>query len=187
MKKLSLFLSMVIVGTSIHAQSKWVSDNAHSKVGFGITHLMISEVEGSFGEFDITATASDDFDNATFVVNIKVASIDTDNSNRDNHLKSSDFFAAEEHPSITFKSTNFERTGDKTFKVGGDLNMHGVTKKVTLDGKINGIITDQRTQKLKVGLKLTGSVNRLEFGVGGNTPTLGEEVDIEINLELAQQ
>ncbi|SDR01426.1 YceI family protein [Flagellimonas zhangzhouensis] len=187
MRKLSFFLALVLVGATVQAQSTWKSDGAHSKVGFSITHLMISEVEGSFGEFDITATAGDDFDNASFEVDIKVASIDTDNGNRDNHLKSPDFFDAEKYPSITFKSSKFEKTGDKTFKVTGDLSMHGVTKTVTLDGKVNGIITDQRSQKLKAGLKLTGTVNRLEFGVGGDTPTLGDDVELTVNLEMAQQ
>lgn len=187
MRKLSIFLAMVLIGTTIQAQSTWKSDNAHSKVGFSITHLMISEVEGSFGEFDITAMADDDFDNASFDVDIKVASIDTDNENRDNHLKSPDFFDAEKYPSITFKSTNFEKTGDNTFNLTGDLSMHGVTKSVTFEGKVNGVITDQRSQKLKAGLKLTGTVNRLEFGVGGDTPTLGDDVEFTVNLEMAQQ
>ncbi|MFD2099050.1 YceI family protein [Flagellimonas iocasae] len=187
MRKLSFFLALVLIGTTIQAQSTWKSDNAHSKIGFAITHLMISEVEGHFGEFDITATAGNDFNNAAFDVTIQVASIDTDNENRNNHLKSPDFFAAEEHPVMSFKSTNFEKTGDKTFTLKGDLTMHGVTKPVTLAGKVNGIITDQRSQKLKAGLKLTGTVNRLEFGVGSDTPTLGDDVELNINLEMAQQ
>ncbi|MER3318375.1 MAG: YceI family protein [Allomuricauda sp.] len=187
MRKLSFLLVLVLMGATMNAQSTWKSDNAHSKVGFSITHLMISEVEGSFGEFAITATADDTFGDASFEVDIKVASIDTDNGNRDNHLKSPDFFDAEKYPSITFESTSYEKTGDKTFKVTGDLTMHGVTKTVTLDGKVNGVITDQRSQKLKAGLKLTGTVNRLEFGVGGDTPTLGDDVEFTVNLEMAQQ
>ena len=169
------------------SQSTWKSDGAHSKVGFAITHLMISEVEGHFGEFDITATATDTFGDAEFTVDIKTTSIDTDNERRDNHLRSADFFDAEKYPSITFKSTGYEKTGDKTFKLTGDLTMHGVTKTVTLEGKVNGVITDQRSKKLKAGLKLTGIVNRLDFGVGGDTPSLGDDVEMTINLEMAQQ
>lgn len=169
------------------AQSTWKADGAHTKVSFTITHLMISEVEGRFSDFDITATATDTFDEAEFMVDIKTTSVDTDIERRDNHLRSADFFDAEKFPSITFKSTSFEKTGDKTFKLTGDLTMHGVTKPVTLDGKVNGIITDQRSQKLKAGLKLTGTVNRLDFGVGGETPTLGDDVELTINIELAQQ
>ena len=186
MKK-AFFTLAFLTSLMVAAQSTWKSDGAHSKVGFAITHLMISEVEGHFGEFDITATATDTFDEAEFSVDIKTTSIDTDNDRRDDHLRSADFFDAEKYPSITFKSNSFEKTGDKTFKLTGDLTMHGVTKTVTLDGKVNGIITDQRSEKLKAGLKLTGTVNRLEFGVGGDTATLGDDVEMTINLEMAQQ
>ncbi len=186
MKK-TLFAIALLTGLVVSAQSTWKSDKSHSKIGFSITHLMISEVEGSFGDFDITATASDTFENAEFSVEIQTASIDTDNERRDGHLKSADFFDAEKFPAISFKSTGYEKTGDKTFTLTGDLTMHGVTKPITLEGKVNGIITDQRSNKLKAGLKLTGTVNRLEFGVGGDTPTLGDDVEMTINLEMAQQ
>ena len=186
MKK-TLFAIALLTGLVVSAQSTWKSDKSHSKIGFSITHLMISEVEGSFGDFDITATASDTFENAEFSVEIQAASIDTDNERRDGHLKSADFFDAEKFPAISFKSTGYEKTGDKTFTLTGDLTMHGVTKPITLEGKVNGIITDQRSNKLKAGLKLTGTVNRLEFGVGGDTPTLGDDVEMTINLEMAQQ
>ncbi|MEC7264800.1 MAG: YceI family protein [Bacteroidota bacterium] len=186
MKK-TLFAIALFTGLVASAQSTWKSDKSHSKIGFAITHLMISEVEGSFGDFDITATASDTFENAEFSVEIQTASIDTDNERRDGHLKSADFFDAEKFPTISFKSTGYSKTGDKTFTLTGDLTMHGVTKPVTLEGKVNGIITDQRSNKLKAGLKLTGTINRLEFGVGGDTPTLGDDVEMTINLEMAQQ
>ena len=185
--KNKIFILSCLVCSMAVAQSTWKSDRAHSKVGFGITHLMISEVEGQFGEFDITAMANDDFGDAEFTVEIQTASINTDNERRDGHLKSADFFDAEKYPTITFKSNSFDKTGEKTFTVKGDLTMHGVTKPVMLEGKVNGIITDQRSQKLKAGLKLTGTINRLEFGVGGDTPTLGNEVEMTVNLEMAQQ
>lgn len=182
------FFTLVFMTTLVAAaQSTWKSDGAHSKVGFAITHLMISEVEGHFIEFDVTAMATDTFDDAEFTVDIKTTSIDTDNDRRDNHLRSADFFDAEKYPSITFKSTSFKKTGDRTFVLNGELSMHGVTKPITLEGKVNGIITDQRSQKLKAGLKLTGTIDRLEFGVGGDSASLGDEVEMTINLEMAQQ
>jgi polyisoprenoid-binding protein YceI len=173
--------------TTISTQSTWRADIAHSKVGFAITHLMISEVEGHFSEFDITATADDAFSEPSFTVELKASSIDTDNDLRDEHLRSADFFDAEAHPIITFKTTAFEKTGEKMFKLAGDLTMHGVTKPVTLEGKLNGVITDQRSNKLKAGLKLIGTIDRLAYKVGGGTPTLGDEVKMTINLEMAQQ
>ena len=186
MKKTLLTICLLTFGL-ISGQSTWKLDRSHSKVGFAITHLMISEVEGQFGEFDITATADDSFGNAEFTVEIKTASINTDNERRDGHLKSADFFDAEKFATITFKSTSYESTGEKTFKLKGDLTMHGITKPVELSGKVNGVITDQRNQKLKAGLKLTGSINRLEFGVGSDTPSLGDEVALVVNLEMMQQ
>lgn len=183
----SIFMLSFIACSTIMAQSTWKADKAHSKVGFGITHLMISEVEGNFREFEIEATADDAFSDPSFTVEIKTASIDTDNDRRNEHLRSADFFNTEKHPLITFKTTSIETTGEKTFKLTGDLTMHGVTKPVTFVGKLNGIITDQRSQKLKAGLKLTGTIDRLAFGVGGETPTLGDDVEMTVNLEMAQQ
>lgn len=173
--------------TTISEQSNWKADISHSKIGFAITHLLISEIEGHFSEFEITATADDAFSEPSFTVELKTGSIDTDNDRRDEHLRSADFFDAETHPIITFKTTTFEKTGEKIFKLTGDLTIHGVTKPVILKGKLNGIITDQRSNKLKAGLKLTGTIDRLAYKVGGDTLTLGDEVKMIINLEMAQQ
>ena len=186
MKKVFFILSFIACAT-LSAQSTWKADNAHSKVGFAISHLMISEVEGRFGEFEITATADDAFSEPSFDVEINTASIDTDNERRDNHLKSDDFFAAETNPAITFKTTVFEKTGEKTFQITGDLTMHGVTKPVTLEGKLNGVITDQRSNKLKAGLKLTGTIDRNDFGVGSKPFPIGDDVEMTIHLEMSQQ
>ena len=172
---------------SVSAQSSWKADRAHSKVGFAITHMMIAEVEGRFGEFEITASADDAFAEPNFTVNIVSGSIDTDNERRDGHLKSADFFEVETYPTISFATTGFEKTGDNTFNLTGDLTMHGITKPVTLQGRLNGVITDQRSQKLKAGLKLTGTVNRKDFGVGSKPFPLGEDVDITVHLEMAQE
>jgi polyisoprenoid-binding protein YceI len=186
MKKL-VFSLIMATGMVASAQSTWKSDNAHTNMNFAISHLVISEVTGNFNEFDIEAMADEEFSNPDFNVTIQAASIDTDNERRDNHLKSEDFFEVEKYPTITFKTTSFEKTGENTFKLTGDLTMHGVTKPVTLDGKLNGIITDQRSQKLKAGLKLTGSLQRADFNVGGSSFPIGEEVAITINTEMAQQ
>lgn len=170
------------------AQLTWKSDNAHTNMNFTISHLVISEVTGNFKDFNIEANADEAFSNPDFNVTIQTASIDTDNERRDNHLRSEDFFEVEKYPTITFKSTGIEKTGEKTFKLTGDLSMHGVTKPVTLDGRLNGIITDQRSQKLKAGLKFTGTLKREDFNIAtGSMAPIGEEVDITINTEMAQQ
>jgi polyisoprenoid-binding protein YceI len=120
-------------------------------------------------------------------VSISTNSIDTGNTRRDDHLRSEDFFEVAAYPNMTFKSTAYEKTGDKTFNLKGDLSIHGVTKPVDLEGKLNGIITDERSQKLKAGLKLTGTINRKDFGVGTKEFPIGDEVELRINLEMAQQ
>ncbi len=186
MKK-SFFAVFILTSAIISAQSVWKSDNAHSGVNFAISHLLISEVTGNFTEFEIEATADDTFGNPSFTVSIPTKSINTGNTRRDDHLRSDDFFGAEKFPTLEFNTTGLEKTGEKTFKLTGDLTMHGVTKPVVLDGKVIGIITDQRSQKLKAGLKLTGSLSRKDFGIGGDMAPIGNEVEMTINLEMAQQ
>lgn len=185
--RILITLLCFIAYTSLTAQSTWKADKAHSNINFAISHLVISEVTGNFGKFDIEATADEEFSNPNFTVSIKTASINTGNEKRDDHLRSDDFFGVETHPAIEFKTTSFENTGEKTFKLTGDLTMHGVTKPVTLEGKLNGIITDERSKKLKAGLKLTGEVDRKDFEIGGSLAPIGNEVDITINMEMAQQ
>jgi len=171
----------------LHAQSTWKSDKAHSNMNFSISHLVISEVTGKFNDFDITAQADDSYSNPDYMATVQTASVNTDNERRDGDLKSERFFDVENYPTMTFKSTSVEKTGEKTFKLTGDLTLHGVTKPVTLDGILNGIILDQRSQKLKAGLKFTGIINRTDFNVGGSMAPVGEEVVITINTEMNQQ
>ncbi len=186
MKKLIAFSLGLMAFTAV-GQSTWKVDKAHSSIRFDISHLMISEVTGTFNDFDIEAVADESFNEPNFTVTIQTTSINTHNERRDNHLRSDDFFAAETHPTISFTTSSYEQTGDNTFSLTGDLTMHGTTKSVTLDGRLNGVITDQRSQKLKAGLKIKGTVNRKDFGIGSKPFPVGEEVDLTINLEMAQQ
>ncbi len=187
MRKFLISCCSLLAGLTLQAQSSWTADGAHSSVGFEITHLMISTVTGTFGEFTISATADDTFSAPNFAATIKTASVNTGVGRRDDHLRSADFFNAEANPDLTFETTSSTATGDNTFELNGNLTIHGVTKPVTLKGTIGGIITDQRSQKLKAGVKLTTTINRLDFGVGNDGPTLGKEVEITIRLEMAQQ
>ncbi|TJY37780.1 YceI family protein [Pontimicrobium aquaticum] len=186
MKKLFTILFFT-VSPIIFAQSKWKVDKAHSKVSFNITHLMISEVTGNFDDFNIEATANDTFSNPNFNVEIKTASIDTDNDGRDKKLRGNDYFQVEDFPIISFKTTNVEMTGDKTFKLTGELTIKNITKTVSLDGVVNGVITNSSNQKLKAGLKITGAIDRLLFKVGSKSVSLGDEVQIVINIQMNQQ
>jgi len=186
MRKISVVL-LLVSSMFASAQATWKVDKSHSNINFTITHLLISEVTGNFGTFEIEATAGDDFSNPTFNVTIESSSINTGNERRDGDLKGSNWFDVESHPKIEFKSTAVEKTGENTFKLTGDFTMHGVTKTIELNGKLNGIITDRRSQKPKAGLKFTTTLKRTDFGVGGAMAPVSDEVEISINLEMAQQ
>jgi polyisoprenoid-binding protein YceI len=171
------------------APSVWVIDNTHSGVGFQIRHF-VSKVRGKFKDVKGTITADEkDWQNGTVEVEIATASLSTDNDRRDAHLRSSDFFAADSFPTIRFKSTRIERTGDKA-KVFGDLTIRGVTKPVVLDGALTGVM--KSAQGDRVGFEAATTVNRLDYGVKWNRAAegggamLGDEVKIEINIEAVR-
>lgn len=132
---------LIIPGLSI-AADKYVLDNAHSSIDFSVRHMVITNVKGFFGQFgtDIMYDASD-ITKSSVKVAIQAASINTNNENRDNHLKSPDFFDAEKFPEITFTSTKIEKAGDELI-MHGDLTMRGVTKQVSFPFVLNGPITD---------------------------------------------
>lgn len=194
MKKNILFIILLAVNVlGVKAQTTWKTDLAHSKVSFTISHMVISDVTGRFTEFDATLMQSkDDFVDAKLNATIKTKSINTDNEGRDKHLRSADFFDAEKYPEITFVSKSFETTGKNTYKIAGDLTMHGVTKPVVLETKFNGTMNDP-WGNTKAGFKATATVKRKEFGIVYNKTLeaggllLGEDVEVTINVELAKE
>jgi len=170
-------------------KSTWSSDKNHSKLGFTITHLMVSDVEGWFKTFDATITTSnEDFSDATVELTVDVNSINTDNEMRDKHLKSPDFFDAVKYPAITFKSKTFKKVSDTNYKVTGDLTMHGITKIVELDALCR-MGTNPQTKQPIAGFKITGKVKRTDFGIGASMgpAMLGEEVSIIANAEFIKK
>jgi len=187
MKKLMFACCSLLAGLTLNAQSEWVADKAHTSVQFEITHLMISTVTGKFDDFEITASADDSFGAPNFAATIQIPSVNTDNERRDTHLRSADFFDAETFPEMTFVTTSVQSTGENTFDLTGDLTMRGVTKPVTLSGKVTGMITDRRSQKLKAGVRLSTTINRKDYNVGTEMGMVGDEVEITIRMEMAQQ
>ncbi|HOI32980.1 MAG: YceI family protein [Bacteroidales bacterium] len=170
----------------------WTIDPSHSEVQFKVKHLVISTVTGSFGRFSgQLETASDDFTPAKISFEAEVDSIDTNNADRDNHLKSADFFDAANHPKISFVSESFDKTGDSTYKLTGNLNMRGTTKKITLDVEHGGVMTDPYGNT-KAGFELQGKVSRKEFGLSWNAVTeaggvvVADEVKLLLNIQLAR-
>jgi polyisoprenoid-binding protein YceI len=187
MKRFNTLMAFLLLTGAAFAQTTWTVDKAHSKVGFNVTHMAISEVEGKFNDFEGTVISkSDDFNGAQVEFTAKTASIDTDNERRDGHLKSPDFFEAEKYPETKFTGT-LVKDGGK-YKLKGDFTIHGVTKKVEFDVTYGGTINHPRGTK--AGFKLTGKINRQDYGLtwANKVPTgeavVSDEVELEVKVEL---
>lgn len=191
MKRLFYSAFMVLFALlSINAQTKWTIDNAHSKVQFTVTHLIISEVTGQFKSFDGNIESSkDDFSDAKIDFSADIASINTDNEKRDTHLKSDDFFNAEKFPKITFKGKSFKKVDAKNYKLTGDFTIRDITKEITLDVVFNGTVKDP-WGNTKAGFKIKGEINRLDYNLKWNTlmetggAVVGKTVTMIVDLEL---
>ena len=153
--------------TTIVPTGTWTADTAHSTIGFSVKHLGIATVRGSFGEFEGTLEIGDDLSSAKVKGSAKVDSIDTSEPQRDAHLKSADFFDAENHPELTFESSSVREIDGETFEITGDLTMHGVTKPVTLKAEVQGTETDPWGNE-RVGLEITGKLDRSDWDMKFN-------------------
>lgn len=158
---------------------KFSIDLAHSSVGFKVKHLGISNVRGTFTEFN----ADFEFDKETKTLknlqaNIDVSSIYTSVNKRDEHLRSADFFEVDKFPNMKFIGKKFSDN-----KIVGDLTIKDTTKEITLDYEFGGIFYDEDSKKHRVGFELSGKIDRVEFGVGKSTPMIGDSVKINIDIE----
>ena len=193
MKKLTLVaivaLSVILFAFTVVTSTTWTYDKNHAKVGFTVTHMMISDVEGYFKTANVTLTTTkEDFTDAVVEMTADVASINTDNEKRDGHLQSADFFDEAQFPTISFKSTSFKKTKTaNTYVVKGNLTMHGVTKPVTLSALAKTGINPMN-KKTIVGFKITGQLKRSDYGIGGDTPSaiVSDEVLIDANAEFVK-
>ena len=193
MKAVKLFLLFLTLGlSSTFAQTTWTFDKVHSQIKFSVTHLLITDVTGSFKDFEGSVVANnDDFTDSKIDFTVNVGTISTDNNKRDNHLKSDDFFNAEKYPQMVFKSTSFKKVGDKKYKLTGDLTMKNITKQIVLDVVHNGTV--QAWGGTKAGFKITGSLNRFDYDLKWNSlleaggAVVGKTVRIECNVELDKQ
>ena len=165
-------------------------DTAHSSIGFSVKHMMVSKVRGNFNEFSANLEGNEqDLTGATIDFTIDVASINTNNTDRDNHLRSDDFFDVENYPSITFKATDIQSKGDDEYKVTGDLTIKDVTKPVTFDVEYEGKGTNPWGQEV-VAFSASSKINRKDFGLTWNQTLetggvlVGEDIKIDIELEL---
>jgi polyisoprenoid-binding protein YceI len=178
--------------TAVATETKWGIDVTHSEVQFKVKHLVISTVTGSFKKFGGEVTSEgEDFNNAAVNFTIDVNSIDTNQPDRDAHLKSEDFFAAAQYPSITFSKGFLKKASDENYKLMGNLTVRDVTKAVELDVEFGGIVKDP-WGNIKAGFELNGKINRKDFGLSWSALTeaggmvVGEDVKLHLNIELAK-
>ncbi|HLT93114.1 MAG TPA: YceI family protein [Membranihabitans sp.] len=174
-------------------KTKWILDPTHSELTFRVKHLMISNVKGEFRKFDATVLSSgDDFSSAEVSVNIDASSVYTNNDDRDNHLRSDDFFGAEAHPQLTFKSTDLIKLDEDNYQLKGLLQIKGIEKEVTLDVDYGGMMTDPYGNK-KVGFTVTGKINRKDWGLNWNAALeaggvlVSDEVRLAADVQFVQE
>lgn len=176
------------------AKTVWTVDQVHSEVGFSVKHMMISKAKGTFDKFDAVFEADvEDLTDAKVEVTIDTASVNTRNADRDNHLRSGDFFDAEQYPKMTFVATDIKKKSSNTYDVTGDLTIKDTTKPVTIDVTFEGQSKDPMGGATVAGFSGTTSINRKEFGLTWNAAVetggvlVGEDVKIHFELELHKQ
>ena len=177
------------MSTQVLTATKWGVDASHSEVQFKVKHLVISTVTGFFKKFSGSVeTESEDFDKAKVNFSIDVDSIDTNVADRDAHLKSPDFFAAAQYPTIEFKNGVLKKVSNEEYKLIGDLTIRDVTKSVELSVDYNGIVADP-WGNTRAGFEITGKVNRKDFNLSWSAITeagkvvVSDEVKLHFNIE----
>lgn len=175
------------------SRTKWELDPTHSELTFKVKHLMISNVKGEFRNFSATVESDgEDFSNAKVNAKIDTNSIDTNNSDRDTHLKSADFFDAENHEQITFESTELNKLDEDNYQLKGTLEMKGTKKEVALDVDFGGFMKDPYGNE-KVGFSLNGKISRKDWGLNWNAALeaggvmVSDEVRLSGELQFVKQ
>lgn len=174
--------------TQTQTKTLWKVDNTHSEVGFSVRHMMISRVRGQFNDFEVNVRSNaEDFNDAEIDVEIAIDSINTNNGDRDGHLKSDDFFNAEQFPHMTFKSHSFNGS-----TLSGELTIRDITKTVELKAEHLGTEVDPYGQT-KAGFEITGDINRKEFNLKWDAVTeagkivVSDQVKLELQVQLVKQ
>jgi polyisoprenoid-binding protein YceI len=189
MKKATLLIAAFLLTAAAFAQTTWKNDKMHSKLGFTITHLMVSDVDGIFTDFTCTITAAKpDFSDAKFDLTVNTASVNTDVEYRDKDLKSASYFDVDKYPTMTFTSTGISSVSTNHYKLSGNLTLHGVTKPVTMDLWYRGTIVNPMSKKDDAGFKLTGTIKRSDFNFApqAGTSMLSDEITINANGEFGK-
>ena len=189
----SALAGVALLVPSLSQAATWKSDPTHASVQFAVSHLMVSTVRGTFDTFDVTATIDEnDVSRSSVEATIEVASVNTRNEKRDDHLKGADFFDVATHPTLTFKSKAVEKVQNNAYKVTGDLTLMGVTQEVVLEVTGSPKAMKDPWGNSRVGGTATTTINRTDYGLKYNSVldsggvAIGEEVEITIDIELVQ-
>lgn len=173
--------------------TKWSLDPTHSEIMFKVKHMMISTVTGQFKKFDASVeTQGEDFTTAKVQFTADIDSVDTNNAQRDGHLKNGDFFDAENHPQLSFVSSKLEKIDEESYKMYGTLTMRGVSKEVALDVEFGGIVPADPWGLTRAGFTVNGKINRKDYGVSFGVVSetgaimLGEEVKIQAQVQFVK-
>ena len=193
MLKRLLIVGVMLLAVSVIARADtYKIDRSHSSIGFSVRHMGLGKVKGEFRDFAGTVEYdSSDISKSKVEAIIQVPSIDTRDSSRDMHLKSSDFFAADSFPTMTFKSTKVTSKGNGKFDITGDLTLRGVTKPVTLAAEMLGSMQDARGKR--VSFEAEGKIDRMDYGVSWNRLldtggfVAGHDIDIQIEIEAVMR
>lgn len=168
----------------------WTLDLAHTTVEFGVRHLGISQTRGRFTRFDAEIHVGTDLASTSIRATVDLSSVDTGNAARDDHLRGSDFFSVETHPSMVFESTQLVELGDQTYRVDGTLTLNGRSRPFSLDLQFLGTAVFPGDGSFHAGFSASGKLSRKEFGLDFNVPletggfVIGDRVDVELDVEL---
>jgi polyisoprenoid-binding protein YceI len=170
----------------------WTVDPAHSKVGFAVKHMGIATVRGEFTEFEGTLEIADDLSSAKAYGTVKAQSVDTNEPQRDDHLRSPDFFDAAQFPELRFESTSIEALDNDEFRITGTLTIHGVTNEVVLHAELEGTDIDPWGNE-RVGLEVTGQLSRGDYGMkfnqalGSGNMLVADKVNLALDISAVKQ
>lgn len=175
------------------AKTTWAIDPTHSEIGFKVKHMMFTNVSGKFNTFQAHVENEDNnFETSKISFSAEVDSVDTNNPDRDTHLRSADFFDTDNFPKLSFVSTDIKKINEGEYQISGDLTIKDVTKNITLETEYSGLMTDP-WGNTKIGLSITGKINRKEFGLTWNAALetggvlVGEEIKLISEIQLIKQ
>ena len=196
MKKQLLNILLIICtatftyGQTLVSNKSYKIDKSHSSLLFTLSHFVISDVNGSFKDFQGDLQYSKvDFSDAIVNIDIKAASLETNDANRDTHLKTADFFDISKYPEITFQSTSFKKVKNQNYQIKGNLTVNGITKPITLEAIYKGEFTNPTYKTTSAVFQISADIVRKDYNIGNTYPSaaLGEIVQLKGVIELLKQ